>query len=608
MPNKKFPSPFEIKPPAGAEAWPEMYSWYHLSTEDRRELDEGRFWFQDRLHHPTALYPYDEIFSECWWHALGAFNTRVFALPPAFGVDQRVINGYLYASPIPVPNPEEIGKRAELYRRRAGHYYENWHEIYGQWKNKTTAKFEELKKMAFSELPDLEDENIVFSHVGSSSGHKLIEQFGRMILIMYETFQWHFELLNIGYAAYLSFFSFCREAFPQITNQAISQMVGGMNIDVYRPDDELKRLAKKAIQLNLANLFLSESDPQRLFSELEILTEGTAWLEDWQTTSDPWFRVATDPGHPGGYHDYKTWLEDPQIPLAYVKNYIVRLNQNENIDRPTEQIKAERDRITAEYHNLLSADDQPGFMAMVELARLVFVYIEEHMLYIDHWMWSTFWQKSRQLAQTFVTMNYFQDPEDMFFLKRHEVMEALYDLVAGWSVGSAPRGWGYWGPVITERRRIYNLLKAWDAPPALGTPPEEVTEPFTVMLWGITTEKVKEWLNEDTEPNLLKGIPGSPGVAEGIARVVNDLSQLDTVQDGEILVCPATSPSWSPVFAKIAATVSDAGGIMSHTAIVCREYGLPAVVGVGNAVATLQSGQRIRVDGRKGTIEILDQP
>ena len=268
-------------------------------------------------------------------------------------------------------------------------------------------------------------------------------------------------------------------------------------IDVYRPDDELKRLAKKALQLDLDRLFNAGSNPARLFSNLEATPEGKQWLDDWQRTSDPWFRVATDPGHPGGYHTYKTWLEDPQIPLAYVKDYIIRLQQGENIDRPTDKIKAERNRITAEYRNLLAEEDQAGFTAMVDLARLVFIYIEEHMLYIDHWMWSTFWQKSRQLAEVFVTMNYFQDAEDMFFLRRHEVMEALYDLVAGWSVGSSPRGWGYWGPIIAKRRKIYERLKAWEAPPALGKPPEVVTEPFTIMLWGITTEKVNEWLNKE---------------------------------------------------------------------------------------------------------------
>src|SRR5207302_2023940 len=111
-----------------------------------------------------------------------------------------------------------------------------------------------------------------------------------------------------------------------------------------------------------------------------------------------------------------------------------------------------------------------------------------------------------------------------------------------------------------------------------------------------------------TEPGtgVLKGVAGSPGVAEGPARVVRDVSELAAVQDGEVLVCAATSPAWSPVFARLAATVSDVGGIMSHTAIVCREYKLPAVVGTGHAVVSIKTGQRVRVDGDQGVVTILE--
>ena len=78
------------------------------------------------------------------------------------------------------------------------------------------------------------------------------------------------------------------------------------------------------------------------------------------------------------------------------------------------------------------------------------------------------------------------------------------------------------------------------------------------------------------------------------------------MRPGEILICPATSPSWSTVFSRVLATVSDVGGVMSHAAIICREYGLPAVVGTGRAVASISNGQRVRVDGDRGTVTILD--
>ncbi|MBW2585085.1 MAG: hypothetical protein JRE36_16400 [Deltaproteobacteria bacterium] len=114
-------------------------------------------------------------------------------------------------------------------------------------------------------------------------------------------------------------------------------------------------------------------------------------------------------------------------------------------------------------------------------------------------------------------------------------------------------------------------------------PPEEVAEPFTIMLWGITTDKVKEWLkgfDETAGANLseIKGFASSAGVAEGPARVLKRLKDIVDLQPGEVLVCPSTNPSWAPVFTNIKATVTDIGGLTSHAAIVCREYGVPSVV------------------------------
>jgi pyruvate,water dikinase len=88
--------------------------------------------------------------------------------------------------------------------------------------------------------------------------------------------------------------------------------------------------------------------------------------------------------------------------------------------------------------------------------------------------------------------------------------------------------------------------------------------------------------------------------------VVRSLDQLSEVRPGEILVCTITSPAWAPIFSKIKATVTDIGGIMSHAAIVSREYGLPAVVGTGRATARITTGQRLRVDGSTGVVTILD--
>ena len=100
---------------------------------------------------------------------------------------------------------------------------------------------------------------------------------------------------------------------------------------------------------------------------------------------------------------------------------------------------------------------------------------------------------------------------------------------------------------------------------------------------------------------------GSPGLVEGRARVLADASHLSDLEEGEILVCPVTAPSWGPVFGRIKAAVCDIGGIMSHAAIVSREYGLPAVVGTGTATSRITTGQRLRVDGTTGVVTIMDR-
>jgi pyruvate,water dikinase len=127
------------------------------------------------------------------------------------------------------------------------------------------------------------------------------------------------------------------------------------------------------------------------------------------------------------------------------------------------------------------------------------------------------------------------------------------------------------------------------------------------MLWGITRENLDKWLDDGTEnAKELRGFAACSGVVEGTARVVKSVGEINRIQPGDILVCQVTNPTWSPLFQKISAAVSDIGGSMSHMAIVAREYGLPAVVGTGKATTQIKDGARIRVDGGRGVVTILD--
>ena len=102
----------------------------------------------------------------------------------------------------------------------------------------------------------------------------------------------------------------------------------------------------------------------------------------------------------------------------------------------------------------------------------------------------------------------------------------------------------------------------------------------------------------------LAGLPVSSGVIEGRARVILSLEAAD-LEEGDILVTAFTDPSWTPLFVSIKGLVTEVGGLMTHGAVIAREYGLPAVVGVGQATRLIRDGQRIRVNGTDGYVEVL---
>jgi pyruvate,water dikinase len=132
------------------------------------------------------------------------------------------------------------------------------------------------------------------------------------------------------------------------------------------------------------------------------------------------------------------------------------------------------------------------------------------------------------------------------------------------------------------------------------------------VLWGVTTDVLKNWLKgieaaSGVAEEELVGSPGSSGIVEGRARIIKRVEDLSLLQDGEILVATTTSPSWAPAFTKIAGAITDVGGAMCHAAIVCREYGLPTVVGTGRGTSVIKTGDLIRIDGDQGTVRILER-
>lgn len=595
-----FPSAYDLKAPAGAEGWEALYPYYLKFQPDLREKEDAKFWFCDSQHWPNPFKPFDAVTVEFAVKCLGQYNTRHYMVPPANGVDYRIHNGYCYMSPIAVA-PELIEGRIPQFMERAGHYFQNWPTLLENWHKKVRANIDELEMLEFEKLPDVVPLEWIKDGVGLDNTTQLTESYDRAIQLLYRTWQYHFEFLNLGYAAYLDLFGFMKEQFPTIPDQAIAKMVQGHNSDLFRPDDELKKLARLAVELGVSDALRTGSVDEAL-AAIGSTPNGDKWLSAWEAAKDPWFNFTSGNGF---YSTDKYWIEHLEIPMGYLRDYVVRVEAGESIERPTDKLLAERDRITSEYQEMMDADAIEAFQGKLGLARTVYPYVEDHNFYIEHWSMGVFWKKMRSLSRMLYEEGFWPAEDGMFYLSRNEVRDVLFDYGNAWATGGDWIGPSHWPQEIKRRRDIVDALATEPPQPALNNPPDVITEPFTIMLWGITSESIQNWISTDDDSGDLTGMAASPGTVEGLARVIRSPDQLNEIQDGDILVTPVTAPSWAPVFSKIRATVTDIGGMMSHAAIVCREYGLPAVTGTGSGSSRIKTGDRIKVDGNTGKVTIL---
>jgi pyruvate,water dikinase len=600
--SRAFPLPSEIRDVPGTEGWESLYPYF---TRFRPE-DDKVFWFYNAMHFPEPMPAFDVLTAEIPYQALGAFTTRVFSFPATLGIDHRIVNGRIYITANPVTDPAEISRRLALFQERAGFYYQNWNRLYDEWKGRMLGLIKEVEDIKVPTLPEFDDIEVVTSGRGIGQNHYLRETYHRCIEAFSKMWHHHFEFLMLGYGAYLVFFEFCKKAFPEITDQTVARMVAGIDVFMFRPDEELKKLARLAVELDIDGKLGDGSNPADILSALEQMgAPGRKWLDQLEASRHPWFLMSTGDGF---YHHHRSWNDELSIPFSAIARYAEMLRAGKPIERPTAALKAERERIIKEYRGLLSTDEERGaFDQMLGLCHLVFPFVEDHKFYCEHWFTTIWFNKLREFGGLLARWGVIADAEDFFHLHHTEADLALQEVSLAWAAGSVAAGRGHWKPILKERKRIWEKLKEWSPPPALGPIPENIADPALQMLWGITSETLASWARKPdaSDEHELHGFAASQGVVEGIARVLMNANDIGQMQDGEILVCPVTNPSWGPIFGKIRATVSDIGGTMSHAAIVAREYGMPAVVGTGSATKRIKTGQRLRVDGNCGVVTIL---
>jgi phosphohistidine swiveling domain-containing protein len=196
------------------------------------------------------------------------------------------------------------------------------------------------------------------------------------------------------------------------------------------------------------------------------------------------------------------------------------------------------------------------------------------------------------VGQKLVDAGRLDTPDDVLFLRYNELR-----MLIGSPDAVDARG------LVAERRAEREAAKKVHPRDWVGTvTPSQLAFPYLVN-WGYPERFHRQASDDQTR---IEGIAGSPGMIEGTARVVMTTDEFDQVRDGDILVCQMTNPAWVVLFTKIAGLVTDTGGTTSHPAVLSREFGIPAVIGTSIATKRIATGDRIRVDGSTGVVEVLE--
>ncbi|NAS25943.1 PEP-utilizing protein mobile subunit [Herbidospora sp. NEAU-GS84] len=531
--------------------------------------DAQRPWLLD-FHWPRGLTPMAFSLAEDF-SLTSQLAAEGLPLATGRGFAQRAVGTHLYFSEIKVADAGEIEARSRRSARAVAAFTADFAGNWGR-------RLAELRRsLAYFEASGLQGATI------AELGTRLREAraFHRRAWAI------HFEVMYPLLLHCLDFQRLCDDL--GLGREQVVTYLQGYDNKILETDRRLWDLARDARRAGLAGLF-ARTEPHRLGVELRRAGGAAAtWLSRLDDFLDTW-------GHrTEGTSDVNlaTWHEDPLPVLGTIKTFLLK---PEGFDLSAAQRRAAADReeaVELARRRLTRARRLDFDAALASCRQANFVWWnDEHNFWIDLRVAVPMREACLAVGDALGTDRR-DDPLYLFWPE-------LVDVVEGRTA------WRDMAVIVEARRVHYQrwLDRRPRMPKALGTTPEKADDPVIQEIFGVR-EGLLHAAAGSAGSRVLAGLSASPGVVRGTAHVLHDADELHRIAPGEILVCEATSPNWTPAFGKIAACVTDLGGILSHSAIVSREYGVACVVGVGVATQVIRSGDLIEVDGDRGHVRIL---
>jgi pyruvate,water dikinase len=348
---------------------------------------------------------------------------------------------------------------------------------------------------------------------------------------------------------------------------------------------QLEAIARKIDGSDPLRELVLDTPAARLLPVLAAHPDGKGIMDDLKQYLDSY-------GHQIYNLDFAapTLADDPLPVLLSLKEAVRHPERDARAHQAA--LVQERERLVARTERSLNPIQRPIFRLLLGWAQRYSPYREEAIFYVGAG-WPALRRLALELGRRLTEAGSLSDPDDVFYLETSELAEASVARAKGISRPELAK-------LARERRALREARKRLDPP--VSVPPDGRMK-FGPIDMGMFEPKPR---TAGTGPTL-EGFAVSPGQITAPASIIRSPDDFDRMAPDSILVCTSTTPAWTPLFARARGLVTDIGGALAHGSIVAREYGIPAVMGTGEATQRIEHGERVRVDGDRGTVTLVDR-
>jgi len=555
------------------------------------EVEKDFFWVYDDLHIPHPVSP---LFFDIggWWLSCDHMFRR-FGTPFAVDWLAKNVNGYVYTTAIPADPDVRIEgteysstytarvPRDRAFGERMGTYLDTVLPVYGEhfadwWRDRLVPEMQ--RNFAY-----LEERLDAADGMSLPEAATLLED---AIDIHDRHWKIHWMLNFAQLSATLKLRAVMEKTRGSVDEALLGRLQNSASDRNWDSIEALWRMKNEIRDDTELKPAFAAGDAEAIAAALRSSERGRRFISE---RIEPYQREFG--WHAVWSHEFvfPTVREQMEPVLDLIKGY---LDTDYDFPSAIEAMRADIEAASREILDGLDGDALAEMRAANDTNLRMAPLTPDHHFYIDQGANAHVRLVLIELGRKLVGTGRLDQPDDVLFLRYNELRMLIGDASA-----IDARG------LVATRRAEREASTRLQPPNWIGTAtPSQLAFPYLVN-WGYP-ERFHQGRPAADGP--ITGIAASPGTVEGIARVVMTVDDFDDVADGDVLVCQMTNPAWVVLFTKIAGLVTDTGGTTSHPAVLSREFGIPAVVGTSVATKRIRTGDRIRVNGSTGTVDVLE--